>query len=1327
MSSDDSDFSLDSESSDPVIATATVPSKVLSTPAAVHQAVIQSGDNEDFDIESIDASSEDNMPLPEQSPPKKTHNSKPQKKSLNLLSPKIGSSLTYDVEALFSPKSLLKPNKPTSSARRSTESKHQTNAYADQLYSKKADVEKKIDKLRQGKEEEEKALCTFKPTVNPHESSKRGFDGFLNDMKGKVQQRDSKVLQLKANIEGLALTEDMTFKPLICEKSAKLVARRSQPAHEGLHSAAKSALKRSIDQHLRSSASSSDAANRPFMPSVHKGSAKTRLSEPVSHELQPKETPTTTQKPAATKASLKPKKSDKVLVDKLTREYNEAFDSLVDSGNSANYLQIRAILQKLNFLTMNPSEAREQIEREQLISFWTELDSDKVGEVPKEKALDLLIKVLDSKSKAAKTYTLMHSNRQDAKRVKPSKGEAAELTPKVTVRAESASDKALSDKLIQEGLEWKKERHSKLLEKELKELSQATFKPSINPERKKKKAEAQPEAGMSRTEFLYQMAKKLKHERNSKVEGYQAEKERIELEACSSLPDLSMTSKSIRLSSIPVAGLEKAVMRLKQGQLGHEWKKLVIEKGLANIKRPQSTPLEAQAKTLEVKASGSPDKPSSPSHTNEKRPALPIQINIKPSNPSATQSTGLLRTQTSTPQRKPMQSSTSPKVASPLRPAFDNSKKSPAKPAKPATLQVKQTSPNQQSKSSVFVGVRATPPPTKETPVEEFNSPITSAVISAPPLESYPESSSSESSKVVEEPMLTITVNLSADESDQLVVHNEADLDRAVEDFVRKHNLPESKRETLTQMVKDYFDDCNPGTDSDEAEAISPGLDHVDEVSEDESGSEKLSTPVGLQYLAVEDDLISANVEAKTSTEEFLQSGRDSDNHVIEEHVEITAVLFEAVEPSVLQDASNSPDNHKEGDTVATISVTTSSVLELQTYDPASAVYQYEEAQDVDMGLNESQEPTEYLSSQIGDEQMSIQGSIFEPNVSAIETRPNETDMSYAEKLFAADFEGEERQSSDLQMSAADEDTESYFQNSEADYAVIIDTQSLDIEASALESLSAIKEIRNSESEGSVPETGEDTQAEGAAKEADDDLGPVFQVHYASDHSDNSEPSSPKEVYVEAGIMPNYLEPVLSIESRSSDDSGPFEERLRDEASPKSSQRAGSSSSSSDHLEAQLEGEVYLAVAEAVTPLLQEALQAEQNSSRSDMIKASITEDDLPVEETKQHISDLLSTESAEFQASVQASIESDKSAQQTYDPLPLHDLISIDSSAHDSNSADAFPDDSKPATQTHSDEALNQVISESAEVLGEVHTSVEASESKEASMQLGASTDLLF
>jgi hypothetical protein len=935
--SDDSGFSLESESDEPVVTKAVAAAEQpSSTPAVVRVAVDA---NDDFDIggESFDASPQDSLPLPSVSPQKTRQVAKAwaEAKKSSLLSPKTkGNPMTYDIDALFSPMPTMNWKTALSveaSAHKSeAKPKKSDAAYADVLFSKKASVEAKIDKLREVKLSEEDSKCTFAPTVNPHAIQKRDFDSFFNEQKQKVEERDKKVLKLKADIEAQTQDKEVTFKPQISHKSAQITANRALPAHESLHSSAKSALKRSMDQHLKEVTTPAEHASRHF-PSINKSSVKISKNEPVQEPLkesQPKQGKGLSARPVSGKAS---KASDKVLVDKLTREFNEAFDLLIEER--ANYLQVRAILQRLQFLSPNPSVLREQQEREQLSGLWHELDPEQTGEVSREHLLDLLLKVHSPLTKPAKAYSLLHDNRRDAKRLKPTEAPRA-----ASAVVQSIEGKRLADKLIKEGKEWKEARLSQQVRREQETLQGITFKPTVNPVRRRKaEVTIELETGLSRTELLFQMAKKLNLDRESKIKSRQEQQEQQEQQACLAVPDLSLTSKALRMSSIPVAGEDKAVERLRKAQMGSEWKKLALEKGLANIKRlarsvqgDKSTSEVAAAITLDLTTSFSPThkaatKPSSKSPaTSTQRPRAAPEAKeslVRPFNPSLSEKPALVSAAKPTSKvhaRSPLKSSLSSKLsprnllqAGTTKPVLSPQKvdvKIPVK-AKPSPQTVSPTKSVKQSLPKQSSAVAEPEPRVSE---------IYSEVVAAPPHDAvedlgYSEGKLSEhkESSNEDEPLLTITVNLSANESDQLVLYNEEDLEQVVEDFVRKHNLPESKQSTLEQMVRDYLEECNPveeGEDSEyyqtqleevaevstealesseakdpecyeESEEASPGLDHVDEVSEgQESGKQTPGSEHDIQVERREEPSVT------TSEANDAASGKDRSDMVSIEH-----------------------------------------------------------------------------------------------------------------------------------------------------------------------------------------------------------------------------------------------------------------------------------------------------------------------------------------------------------------------------------------------------------------------------------------------------------
>jgi hypothetical protein len=657
-----------------------------------------------------------------------------------LMTPQSGlKSKAYDIDALFSPVSQMnwKVSFPSedSPVKSLNKSAKPVPVYADVLYTQRAKVDVKIEKLKEAQDKKEMAQCSFVPCINPQNKSRRSFDSFLHEQQKKVQERDDKVLKLKAKVTAQRVDKETTFKPQICQKSAKLAGRRSLPAHVSLHSASKSALGRSIKLHLKE-ASTMSQSSRQFTPRVSKSPQRTSKTD-QSSSLKAKNSQA---RGAENRAQ---SKNDKVLGDKLNREFNEVLDLLVE-GSAVNYLQVSTVLRKLHFLSSDPPEAKEQLEREQLIAVWHELDVEESGEVSKEKTLELLLGIMNSQTKAAKTYHLLHNNRRDSKRLK------SDCKPRVVtaVQQSKANERQLSSKLAEEGQKWKQHRQDLQQLKATEDLKEATFKPRVNPSRRRGSESLAMEPSLSRTDLLYQMSKELNMLRDSKTKDHQQEVEKTEVEECQQSPDLSLSKRHIKLSVIPVAGEDKAVRRLREAQEGNEWKRQAIEKGLANIRRSQS-PAVRDSEGSSREASPALEDTISPT----RRSPVPQSEHLSPLKHS-----------------KPASRTSKPMVVKSLNPSLQSMEPDPRRPL-----------------------VRA-----------------------------LDREARSHEGRLIEEPILEITVNLNSEDSAQLVVYSEEDLEETVKDFVKKHGLHEDNHLTLTQMARDFFDNSD----------LSEYSSHLEDVSE---------------------------------------------------------------------------------------------------------------------------------------------------------------------------------------------------------------------------------------------------------------------------------------------------------------------------------------------------------------------------------------------------------------------------------------------------------------------------------------------------------------
>lgn len=266
---------------------------------------------------------------------------------------------------------------------------------------KKADLTKdKIKAWKDQKEQDETVGCTFKPQIKTKREKKTNEE-FYEYMKAYIQKKENKIKSMKDE-EKKANNKSMEFthQPKLCEKSIQMIARKSdleESTFDRLHRLYKSASGKSSNNSGRESVAT-DFKNDDsvlFHPTVNKKSQLLNRSEPVEKILyddalrrinKDKNPPN----PAKTKFITN--KSEKVLIEKLKRDFEEAFMCInTDTTLEINYTKMIELFKCMYFIK---DEHKKEDERLLLLESWKILSIEGENYCKKPSILVFLIAIM---------------------------------------------------------------------------------------------------------------------------------------------------------------------------------------------------------------------------------------------------------------------------------------------------------------------------------------------------------------------------------------------------------------------------------------------------------------------------------------------------------------------------------------------------------------------------------------------------------------------------------------------------------------------------------------------------------------------------------------------------------------------------------------------------------------------------------------------------------------------------------------------------------------------------------------------------------------------
>ena len=238
----------------------------------------------------------------------------------------------------------------------------------ERFYKKAKQTEEKIKNLKELKEMHEVDGCTFKPQIKSKREAKT-YEEFYNYMKNFSEKKEKKIKTIKEEEEkALEKSLDLPHQPKLCEKSMQMIARKSdleESTFERLHKLYKNQSKASNTSNRESivSETKSEENSLSFQPTVNKRSKMLNRTEPVEKILYDdalRRINKDKYPPPPPVSKFITTKSEKVLVEKLKRDFEEAFCCIdADSAGGLNYTKMIELF-KLLYLVKDENKKEDE-------------------------------------------------------------------------------------------------------------------------------------------------------------------------------------------------------------------------------------------------------------------------------------------------------------------------------------------------------------------------------------------------------------------------------------------------------------------------------------------------------------------------------------------------------------------------------------------------------------------------------------------------------------------------------------------------------------------------------------------------------------------------------------------------------------------------------------------------------------------------------------------------------------------------------------------------------------------------------------------------------
>lgn len=468
----------------------------------------------------------------------------------------------------------------------------------ERFYKYKTKVDEKVDKLAKELEAKHQEVCTFKPKIKSGKS-KRTPDEFFSEMQRFSSKKEEKLNAMREEKSKNEASVEYSHRPNICENSLKLLQKKNQksePVFEKLYKQPKAEVKEDLPS---------------FKPQLNSSKIKRNSSVSSLHEKPQKKQE---QPPEATKFINS--NSEKVLVSKFEKEFEEHFEFFdLDQELKLNYLNTCLLLQKMNFITNDPSSKHFDQEREHTLKLWKLTAAQQ--HIPKADLFQVLMGIMgysaEASKKPHKQFVLFYENRINSVNSKKNKTykhkEEYSFKPKIDQSSQKLA-KARKNSLgsheeylynmskkVNEKKEKLKAKHEQA------QKSMCTFKPKTSSAPKFKSPSASKKDSFTseylkaventpsqkRTETLYSLSKKAKEYKESLAkEALQAKAQELQKE-CTFTPKLYKSPS--KPNSVPLAkGTHETVERMKKAREEQARIKAMKERGFTNCQPAKKTP-----------------------------------------------------------------------------------------------------------------------------------------------------------------------------------------------------------------------------------------------------------------------------------------------------------------------------------------------------------------------------------------------------------------------------------------------------------------------------------------------------------------------------------------------------------------------------------------------------------------------------------------------------------------------------------------------------------------------------------------------------------------
>lgn len=247
----------------------------------------------------------------------------------------------------------------------------------ERFYNKAKKAEEKVKALKELKEMEELNYCTFKPQIKTKRKEK-SYDEFYEYVTSFKEKKENKVKMIKEEEQkALEKSVDLCYKPKLCEKSLKIIARKGTADENTIEKLNKyyKCKERSGEKKEQGSNSKTETS-RIVQTKLIKRSQNYHRTEPIDKFLyndamrrKNKETKATPQQtPKFITAS-----SEKVLIAKLKREFEESFFNVdIDSTGEINYTRMIELFRQMSMIR---NDSKREEERLLLLDAWRLISS----------------------------------------------------------------------------------------------------------------------------------------------------------------------------------------------------------------------------------------------------------------------------------------------------------------------------------------------------------------------------------------------------------------------------------------------------------------------------------------------------------------------------------------------------------------------------------------------------------------------------------------------------------------------------------------------------------------------------------------------------------------------------------------------------------------------------------------------------------------------------------------------------------------------------------------------------------------------------------------